>query len=1018
MKNRVFSIGPDAAFLPTLVEAVINGNLLADWPKDGLFWLSDIVIILPTRRARLALAEAFATALGGAALLPDIRTFDGEPGDEEPFLEPAEAPLPPDAISPMERRFLLTQMITAWAKNHPDAALLEPVSGQVRPVRILQMADTLARLIDDFAIERVSPAALREIIMDELPENGRLNMRFLEIALGNWPKILAERNQVDASELRNLRLKRQAETLKIRFGERPVIAAGSTGSMPATAELMRSILRLERGVLVLPGLDTGLGGDSFARLLDKSNAPHGHPQYGLAQLLRRLGQNPQNVTELAFRPKNRRTELVRASLALAEETADWHQTRQKFSRAEIKKACQGVTIAVARSEQEQALVIAVAAQKALGKNQTVGVIAPDRNLARRIIAELKRFDIEVDDSAGMALFQSRAGRLARQVLAIVASSIGPVDLMALLSNRHVSLGYGRKRVSHIGQMIEFSLLRGQQPTPGFAGLRALLAQNAGGCLPHAAHHLTAEESKLVLEFLGDLEGALKPVCALLAGGDYSSAQLGAALVETLNALGVAASGESPAPLPGVRELNEWARALSEVPVPGPALGAVDAEAVLEVLMSGYSVIKPGTSRRDIAIWGRLEARLQTADLMVLSALNEGSWPEVADPGPWLSRGMRLKAGLEPPERQHGLAAHDFEMGMGCSNVLLTCSERIGTSPAATSRLLQRFLALGGKEAANAMRARGEELLQIARRLDRVEQVIPATRAPSPPAALRPKSLSITEVETLIRSPYELYAKYVLALTPLDPLGEEAGARERGTLVHEVFARFVEQGHDVMARQAEQILVEIAADVFGVLAARPERRDIWLRRFTSAIEGFLAFERSRNHKVRQRYAEKKLRWTFQVAGTDFTLRGRADRIDVLSDNSFEIIDFKTGSVPGSAEMRNFLAPQLLLEAAIAGARGFENTDPAPTSALTYIKIGAGPKAFVPTGFVLAKNMDIKAASEEILNRVQSQVEAYLLSDTHPMHARLLPKPNQSFRSPYEHLARSDEWTLNDYWEGED
>ncbi len=1011
MKDNIYSISPDAAFLPTLVEAIIEGPLLADWPRKSVFWLSDVVIILPTRRARLALAEAFATALGGAALLPDIRTFDAGFEDEEPFFEPADVPLPPSAISPMERRFLLAQMITAWAKNHPGAALLDPVSGQVRPVRILQMADSLARLIDDFVIERVSPAALREIIMDELPENGQLNMKFLEIALGNWPEILAERNQVDAAGLRNLGLKRQAETLKTRFGERPVIAAGSTGSMPATAELMRSILRLERGALVLPGLDTGLGGDSFAGLLDKANAPHGHPQYGLAQLLRRLGRGPHNVTELAPLAKNRRTELVRAALALAEETANWHQTRQKFSQPDIKKATEGVTVAVARSEQEQALVIAVAARNALEKNQTVGIIAPDRNLARRIIADLKRFDIEVDDSAGMALFHSRAGRLARQALAVVASNVSPVDLMALLSNRYVSLGYGRQRLSHIGQMIEFSLLRGQQPTPGFAGLRALLAQNVGGGLRHAAHRLTAEEGKLVLRFLADLEAALKVISALLAGENFSSAQLGAALVETLNALRVAAPGETPAPLPGAKELNDWARALGHVPVPGPALCAVDSGAVLEVLMSGYSVIKPGTARTDIAIWGRLEARLQTADLMVLSALNEGSWPEVADPGPWLSRGMRLKAGLEPPERQHGLAAHDFEMGMGCSNVLLTCSERIGTSPAASSRLLQRFLGFTGKKAANAMRGRGEQLLQIARRIDRMEQVVPATRpAPSPPAALRPKSLSITEVETLIRSPYELYAKYVLALTPLDPLGEEAGARERGTLVHEVFARFVEQGHDVMAQEAEQILHDIAAEEFGVLDARPERRDIWLRRFHSAIEGFLAFERSRNHKVRQRYAEKKLRWTFQVAGTDFTLRGRADRIDVLSDNSFEIIDFKTGSLPGSAEMRNFLAPQLLLEAAIVGARGFEKNPPAPTSALTYVKIAAGPKAFVPSRFALPENIGIKTASDEILRRVQLHVEAYLLSDTHPMHARLLPKPNQSFRSPYEHLARTDEWTL--------
>jgi len=1017
MKDNIFSISPDAPFLQTLVEAIINGSLLPNWSRKNPFWLSDVTIIVPTRRASLALAEKFALALNGAALLPDIRTLggegEGEGEDEEPFLPLVDAPVLPGAISPMERRFLLAQMINSWAKNHPDAALIDPVSGQLNPVRILQMADSLAKLIDDFAIEQVPTAALREIMPENLPRNGQLNMDFLEIVLSAWPAILAQRNQVDASERRNLRLQRQAETLEEQFGGRPIIVAGSTGSVPASAELMAAIIKLERGALVLPGLDGAMGKESFDRLLDVGASPHGHPQYGLAQLLARLGQTPPAVIELAPPAKNRRVALVRASLALAEETAEWHNIRERFSQSDIAKATKGITIVAARSEQEQALAIAIAARNALADSRSVGIIAPDRNLARRIIAELRRFDIEVDDSAGMALFQTRAGRLARQVLALKASNVAPVDLMALLSNRYVTLGYTRGQVGNLAQMIEFSLLRGQMAMPGFAGLRQLLAQNIAGCLPHAARQLTKEEGEQVLRFFDDLEEALGAISALLAVSAFSSAQLGAALVETLDALRAPPEGETSAQLPGEKELERWGAALTEVPVAGPMLSATNSEAVLEVLMAGFTVRKPGAARTDIAIWGRLEARLQSADLIILSALNEGSWPEVADPGPWLSRGMRLMAGLEPPERQHGLAAQDFEMAMGQQKIILTFSERVGTSPASPSRLVQRFLGFVGKKADDAMHERGENLLQTARRLDLVKQVVPARRPePTPPASLRPRSLFITEIETLIRSPYDLYAKYVLNLKPLDPLGEEAGARERGNLIHEVFARFVEEKYDVMAQNAGQVLRDIAADVFSVLAVQPDRRDIWLRRFAVAIEGFLAFERARDADVKKRYAEKNLRWTFAVAGVDFTLRGRADRIDVRNDDSFEIIDFKTGATPTAAEMKAFLAPQLLLEAAILKARGFDETGPGLTSELTYIKIGAGPEAFAPKKFTLPKDMDIGAASNEILRRVQSHVEAYLLSDAQPMPARLLPKPNQSFRGPYEHLARSDEWTLID------
>ena len=99
-RRGLYTIAPHAPFLPTLVDRVLDGTLLGGWDRSGPFWLSDTTIILPTRRARLTLAELFAARLGGAALLPDIRTFGGESGEEEPFLPPADAPVPAAAVTP------------------------------------------------------------------------------------------------------------------------------------------------------------------------------------------------------------------------------------------------------------------------------------------------------------------------------------------------------------------------------------------------------------------------------------------------------------------------------------------------------------------------------------------------------------------------------------------------------------------------------------------------------------------------------------------------------------------------------------------------------------------------------------------------------------------------------------------------------------------------------------------------------------------------------------------------------
>ncbi len=1016
MRENIYSIPPDERFLPTLVQGVLEGPLLGNWPRSGPFWLTDVTIFLPTRRARLVLSEAIADALGGGTFLPDIRTFGGDDAEEEPFLDVDGSTPYPWAVSSMVRRFLLSELVEKWLAAKPESGDGDDIIAN--PAHVLNLADSLARLIDDFETEGVEATTIRSVVPDELAGRWLQTLEFLEIALAAWPDILAERGEIDGATLRNLRLGRQEQTLEQRFGDRPVIAAGSTGSVPATARLLRAITSLPRGVLVLPGLDTTMPQRVFDALNDQDTNPHGHPQYGLAQLLNKLERLPQSVPELSSTSTDTRTAIVRDALALAGETTNWSAARSAFDSAELEQALSGVSMVSASTEQAEARAVALAARDTLAQNKSVGIITPDRNLARRIAAELRRFEIEVDDAAGTPLFQSRAGRLARQILSLTQSRVAPVDLMALLRNRHVTLGRSRAEIARTADLTEFALLRGQRPAPGFAGLKTLLEQNLQNQLTHVPKKLNEKEGVEVRQLLDRLAEALNSIVSLFEMESFTSSQLARALTTCITQLSTPPESISPPFLPGGEELENWARALAETRVPGPMLSPRTASGALEVLMAQQSVRARPAGHPHISIWGRLEARLQSADLMIVCGLNEGVWPEVADPGPWLSRGMRLGVGLEPPERQHGLAAHDFEMALGGENVLLAWSERMGTSPATPSRLVQRLSAFVGEEHAAAMHKRGEKWLQIGRRLDEAGPPRPARRpAPKPPAHLRPKKLSITEVETLFRSPFDLYAKHVLKLRPIDPLGEELGARERGSFIHDIFEQFVDNNHDPLDKDAQLHLDELAADAFSVLDEFPDRRDIWLRRFRAASERFLEFECARAAEVEKRFAEKTLLWSFPVEGESITLTGRADRIDLLKAGGFEIIDFKTGSIPTPTEMRSFLAPQLLLEALIVREAGFEGNEPAPAQALTYIKVGAGPKAFELTPFALEKGCDLQEAVDELHRRFSAHVSALLLRDNLVMAPRLMPKASQNFAGPYDHLARTDEWTEIDGAEAE-
>jgi ATP-dependent helicase/nuclease subunit B len=1001
----LYSIAPHSIFLRTLAQKVLDGTLLGGADQSHPFWLTDVTIVVPTRRAKLALANEF--ALLGHGLLPDIRIFGGEAEDEEPFLPPFDVPIPPPAATPLERRLVLSQLVDAWANTQSgrEAFSTPPTAGE-----ILSMAESLGALIDDLVTEERTAGDIRAIVSDleaNLSAYWQQTLRFLDIALQFWPDWLQANGKADAISLRSQRLDRQAMAAPLIYGDRPVIAAGSTGSIPATARLLKAIHQLPRGAVVLPGLDCTMSATDHAALLDHNNNPHGHPQYQLAQLLRHLGAGVQSVTELV-EAKAPRTVLVNRALALTKDTARWAENR--LAPAELREASEGLSVIRARNEDEEARAVALAARQALEDGKTVGIVTPDRNLARRIAAELKRFAVTMDDAAGAPLFQSAAGRLLRQILALAVNGCTPVDLMSLLRNRAALFGMERLEIARLADAVELGLLRGQRLNPGLTSVRSLLQANLDGTTEYPSQRLRPHEGEAISALLDKVEAALEPLVKVIETPLICASDLTNALCAAFTNV---ADG---AQIPGRSELDDWAAQLKAQYGEGHRFAPRQLEGVLAALMVSFQVRTREERRNDIAIWGQLEARLQHPDLLILSALNEDKWPETADPGPWLSRGMRIAAGLEPPERRQGQAAHDFAQGLGNKQVIVSFSERVGSGPAIASRLMQRLEAFAGAEIAKGWQSKGQHWIDQARRIDAVPDTISAERPlPAPAAALRPRKLSITEIETLMRSPYDIYARHVLRLRPLDPLGEDPDARERGNITHDIFAQFVIDGHDFVAPDALDVLKAIAVRKFARLEGIAERRDIWLRRFATTAEQFLAHERAREPLVKKRHAEIQGLWTLKLA-EEFVLSGRADRVDEMADGTLEIIDFKTGAVPSKGAMQAFEVPQLLLEAQMARIGALEGVGAAETTRLTYIKIGLGPEAFIPKDFVPAEGYGLMEAADELSRRMQRHVVHFLFGDA-AMPARLLPLQGQRFAGAYDHLARVAEWTAVDGEEGE-
>lgn len=1012
-RPKIFSIAPHAPFLETLVAAI--GDKSLPHPVPGLFGLADLTILVPTRRARTALADVLLERLGPALLLPDIRALGDADEAELPFLPPYEAGTLPAPVGPGERRLTLASLVDAWVRAGNGSAFnASGFASPPSPAEILGLADSLGSLIDACHTEGVLPSAFRALARDaELSAHWQQSLEFLDIALSTWPQILEERGKQDAARVRDLMLDRLTAAVPRLFGDRPVIAAGSTGSVPATARLLAAIANLPNGALVLPGFDTDLDEATQHALCDVVSAPHGAPQYGLARLLDHLGIAAGEVEELAPQPSPR-TRLVRRALALAEATGHWSETR--MSEAETGAALGGVAILAARSEDEEARAIACCAREA-ATGKTVGIITPDRNLARRIGAELRRFGVRVDDAAGTPLGQSRAGRLIGNALALIETKWAPVPLMALIRNRNLTLGRSRNDITRLADTLELGVLRGQRLASGAEGVRRGIAAALAGELDHPARKLDVDEAAELEDMIAALDSALAPLAQLHAAPGFDAAELATAVGAVFRSLTGAGSAEEVCP-DGADVLDRWAAEHAGLKGQGPRFGGRHLGEGFAGLIAGLSVRAPKPETTGISILGLLEARLLPFDRVILAGLNEGVWPAAADPGPWLSRGMAIALGFEPEERRQGQAAHDFEMALGAPEVVLAYATRIGTAPALPSRLLQRLETFAGEDAGKAMRALGDAYLFEARALDAVASVMPASRpVPAPPASIRPRSLAVTDIEKLIRSPYELYAKYVLGLRPLEPLGADSGASERGKLLHAVMERMVRAGIDPRDPQARDRLIAEADAVFARRETDAARRAVLLRRLTVQASEVLDYEAARFDKVAERNVEVDGRMAFDVEGTEFILRGRADRIDEMVDGSFEIIDFKTGSVPLPKEMKQYLAPQLLAEALMLSRGGFKDLPAGKVSALTYLRLPADPAGFEEKPFVAPDETDLNEAAEALFVALQSRIAAYLLSDTQPLAPDLLPKTNRTYDGDYDHLSRRAEWAAAEDVEGD-
>ncbi len=955
---NVFGVAPGQDFSRTLITGLWD-RMAERAPED---W-ARIEIYVNTRRMQRRLLDLMGEER--AMLLPKVRLITDLAQDHR-------FPDIPPVVSSLRRRLEVSQLVTALLDREPDLA---------PRAALFDLSDSLASLMEEMEGEGVAADAISAIDVSDQSGHWQRSLKFVDLV----QSYVFERNGLSSeSRLRRV-VDRLADNWTKKPPEHPILIAGSTGSRGATFRLMKAVASLPMGAVILPGVDFDMPAEIWDRLDDPMTSQD-HPQYRFSNFTRALELHPSRISQWADPSvENGRNKLMSLALRPAPVTDQWMEEGQRLTN--LADATRGLTLIEAPSPRAEAVAISIALREAVADGKVTALITPDRNLTRRVTASLDRWGIVPDDSAGRPLAQSAPGRFLRQVSSLFQQKLTIETLLALLKHP-LTHSAGEDRGEHLLETreLELFLRRKGRAYPKCDDINAWAADgevrrivwsnwlksciamfDVAGILPlsdHVARHIELAER--------------------LARG--SGEQGSGALWEM-------AAGEEA--LKTVSELRDEAEA-------GGTMSMGEYNALFAGILNSAEVREAQVAHPRVMIWGTLEARVQGADLLILGGLNEGVWPGTPQPDPWLNRRMRAEVGLLQPDRQIGLSAHDFQQAVAADQVILTRAVRDDEAETVPSRWVNRLSnllkGLSGESQASlkAMQMRGTRYLRLAETLEVVTVEPAAARpAPRPPISARPKEISVTEVQKLIRDPYAVYARRVLGLEPLAPMRIAPDAPLRGTLVHRVLERFTDTGPFASLDEGKRRLLSFADEIFERDVPWPATRAVWRSHLESVADWFLEGELQRGAIGAPVATESRGALFLDEPGV--SLVGRPDRVDRLATGEYAVYDYKTGKPSSTKQRENFdkqlpLTAALVERGALAGIRAGDVTE------VGYIALTKKP-VFETSPLESGEIDRVLAELVTLLKAYQDPAGGYV-------SRRAIERREQV--GDYDHLARFGEW----------
>ncbi len=887
-----------------------------------------------------------------------------------------EHPLP-DLLNPLEEQLELNELIKKYLEQSPNTA---PKSAS------FDLAYELINLKNEMHSENVSVQKVESLSQADISIHWQQSLKFLNIIFDYWsvekPKESME--SINSKVIYILNKKWAKNPPKY-----PIIIAGSTGSRGITQTFMKLVAKQRLGFVVLPGFDfnqTKKVWDSFNRTAGFED----HPQYRYYQLINALSIKPENMEKWISSEPNAiiRNNFVSLALRPAPVTDQWLEEGPKLGN--LTAVCAGLSLIEASTLREEASAIALCIRKAVEDNKSISLITPDHDLTRQVTAALGRWNLVPDNSAGQPLSSTPPGIFLRQVCNLIGQEVTAENLIPLLKNPLTNTG-AQLRGEHLNNVREMEIkLRGGKES--YLSILTFLktqivkdkTKNNNTLWVNWINKLFQDVENLKTDKLNNFVKNLIDLSENLSNGP--TGQQGILWDQN--------SGEL-----AKKTLNNLILAGEKIHI----ITCLEFKTIITSILNKEKNRETTNAHPLIKIWGTIDARASTTEITILGSMNDGTWPQITKIDPWLSRSMRKEAGLLSPERKIGLVAHDFQQGISGTQVIISRSKRLNDTPAIPSRWLNRITNLlkglgeDGSLQLIEMKNRGEFWVNMVKELEAPLKMKGHSQRPSPipPLMARPRKLSVTQIETLIRDPYSIYARHILKLKKLQPLKQQATPLLKGNIIHKIIFKFSEKTKNDPTKINNGILEALTEKIFNEEVPWPAIRTIWKEQFRKVSPLFLEAEALRRVNTTPLFFEHPGSISFKEI--DMTLTAIADRIDEKNSGELIIYDYKSGKPPTLKQINSF-HKQLMLEALIAKDGGFKDIPAKHVTLVNYVSLHHvhpnTPKSISPE--------EIETTRKEffaLINHYKDPKSGYT--------ARLRME-KVGFSSDYDHLSRYGEW----------